>query len=30
MGENNNTGLDKTKLEYLGKEIIHYQHLSHF
>ena len=29
MGENNDTGCDKSKLEYLGKKVIHYQH-SHF
>ena len=30
MGENNDTGRDKSKLEYLGKKVIHYQHHSHF
>ena len=30
MGENNDTGPDKIRLEYLGKKVIHYQHHLHF
>ena len=30
IGENNDTGIDKSKLEYLGKKVIHFQHHSHF
>ena len=30
MEENNDTGRDNSKLEYLGKKVIHYQHHSHF
>ena len=30
MGENNDTGLDKSKLQYLRWKVIHYGHHSHF
>ena len=30
MGENNDTGLYKSKLEYLGKKVINYKRHSHF